>query len=131
MFMRLSRLASVFVVAAICSMASATPLAPPESDASAAAADSMTPYRTMAADILKAFKTGDLDTAKAKGRAIQKAWDSEQKALKARSPETWKAADAAMDAFVKPIIKQTDPDPAKVQAAYEDFIAKLDAAAKA
>lgn len=130
MFMRLCRLAFVFVAAGICSVASAAPLAPPQSDVSAAATDSMTPYRTMAEDILKAFKTGDMDTAKAKGRAIQKAWDSEQKALKAKSRETWKAADAAMDAFVKPIIKQTDLDPAKVQAAYDDYIAKLDAAAK-
>jgi hypothetical protein len=84
----------------------------------------------MAEEILKAFKAGDMDTAKAKGREIQKAWDSEQKKLKSRAPEVRKAVDRAMDAFVKPIIKQADPDPAKVQAAYDDYIAKLDIAAK-
>ncbi len=134
MFMRLSRLASVFVTAGICLVASAAPLAalaPPPSDESAEATDSMTPYRTMAKDILKAFKADDMDTAKAKSREIQKAWDSEQKALKERDHETWKAADVAMDVFVKPILKHAELDPAKVQAAYEDFIAKLDAAAKA
>jgi hypothetical protein len=114
----------------IASIGSVAALAPPQSDESAAATDSMTPYRTTAKEILKAFKAGNMDAAKAKGREIQKAWDSEQKALKARAPSAWKAVDHAMDAFVKPIIHEAAPDPAKVQAAYDDFIAKLDAAAK-
>jgi hypothetical protein len=133
MNMRLSSLTSILVVAGICLVASIAPLAalgPPPSDAPAAATDAMTPYRTTAGEILKAFKAGDIDTAKAKGRAIQKAWDSEQKDLKAKSPEAWKACDKAMDAFVKPIIHQADPDPAKVQTAYDDFIATLNDAAK-
>jgi hypothetical protein len=133
MNMRFSSLAAVLVVAGICSIANTAVLAapgPPQSDPPAAATDAMTPYRTMAEDILKAFKAGNMDAAKAKGREIQKAWDSEQKGLKAKSPKIWKATDRAMDAFVKPIIKKTDPDPAKVQSAYDDYIAKLNTAAK-
>jgi hypothetical protein len=128
--MRFSSLAAVLVAAGICCVASAAPLAalaPPQSDAPT---DAMTPYRTTAKDILKAFKAGNMDTAKAKGREIQKAWDSEQKKLKSRAPDAWKAVDHAMDLFVKPIIHEANPDPAKVQTAYDGFIAKLDAAAK-
>jgi hypothetical protein len=95
--------------------------------------DDMTPYRTMAKDILTAFKTGDMETAKAKSKEIQKAWDHEQKALKSRAPDKWKAADKAMDGLVKPILWKglwkAKPDPAKVQTAYNAYIATLDAAA--
>jgi hypothetical protein len=95
--------------------------------------DDMTPYRTMAKDILTAFKTGDMETAKAKSKEIQKAWDHEQKALKSRAPDKWKAADKAMDGLVKPILwkglLKAKPDPAKVQTAYNAYIATLDAAA--
>jgi hypothetical protein len=96
----------------------------------AAPTDSMTPYRTTAAEILSAFKAGNMDTAIAKSKEIQKAWDSEQKALKGRAEDVWKAADHAMDLFVKPIIKDANLDPAKVQAAYDAYISTLDAAAK-
>jgi hypothetical protein len=92
--------------------------------------DSMTPYRTTAAEILNAFKAGNMDTAIAKSKEIQKAWDGEQKALKDRAKDVWKAADHAMDLFVKPIIKDDNLDPAKVQAAYDAYISTLDAAAK-
>jgi hypothetical protein len=96
----------------------------------AAPTDSMTPYRTTAAEILNAFKAGNMDAAKSKSKEIQKAWDGEQKALKARAEDVWKAADHAMDLFVKPIIKDDDLDAAKVQAAYDAYISTLDAAAK-
>jgi hypothetical protein len=101
-----------------------------QSDASAAPTDSMTPYRTTAADILQAFKAGNMDTAIAKSKEIQKAWDGEQKALKARAKDVWKAADHAMDLFVKPIIKDDNLDATKVQGAYDAYISTLDAAAK-
>ncbi len=113
-------LAAGFFAVAICSIASA---------ASDAATDDMTSYRTMAKDILTAFKAGDMETAKAKSKEIQKVWDHGQKDLKSRSPEKWKAADKAMDGFVKPILRKAKLDPTKVQTAYEDYMAKLDAAA--
>jgi hypothetical protein len=96
----------------------------------AAPTDTMTPYRTTAEEILKAFKAGNMDAAITKSKEIQKAWDGEQKALKARAKDVWKAADHAMDLFVKPIIKDANLDPAKVQAAYDAYISTLDAAAK-
>jgi hypothetical protein len=133
MFMRLVRItAAVFITVGICSAAVAAPrtAATMPQDTPAQAVDNMSPYRTMAADALTAFKAGDMAAAKAKSRQLEKAWDSEQKALKAKSPDTWKAVDDAMDAFIKPIMKEKSPDAAKVQAAYDEFIAKLDSAAK-
>ena len=89
-----------------------------------AADDNMTPYRTLAADTLKAFKAHDMPTAKKKARELEVAWDTREKALQKKSPDLWGQIDKAMDAFIKPL-KDKSPDPAKVQTAYDTFIAKL------
>lgn len=133
MCIRAFHAAAMVAAAAVIALSSTafTPVsAAPLPIATAQTNDRMTPYRTMAADALTAFKAGDMATAKAKSRELEKAWDSQQKDLKAKSPEVWKSVDDAMDAFIKPLMKGGSPDAAKVQAAYDDFIAKLDAAAK-
>lgn len=135
MFGRITRAAVVLAATGLASVgAYAVPQsADVQSDSAmtvAQANDSMTSYRNMAADTLAAFKAGDKAGAKAKARSLEKAWDTEQNALKSKSPDTWKAVDDAMDAFIKPLMKGGSPDGAKVQAAYDDFIAKLDMAAK-
>jgi len=94
-----------------------------------AADDNMTPYRKLAADTLQAFKAHDMPTAKKKARELEVAWDTHEKALKKTSPDLWDQADKAMDAFIKPM-QDKSPDPAKVQAAYDTFIAKLQLVAK-
>ena len=94
----------------------------------AAADDNMTPYRKLAADTLKAFKAQDMPTAKKKARELEVAWDTREKALQKESPDLWGQIDKAMDAFIKPLDKS--PDPAKVQTAYDAFIAKLQLAVK-
>jgi hypothetical protein len=99
------------------------------SAAAAAADDNMTPYRTLAADTLKAFKAQDLSTAKKKARELEAAWDTREKALQKKSPDLWGQIDKAMDAFIKPV-QDKSPDPVKVQAAYDTFIAKLQLAVK-
>src|SRR3954465_15710810 len=73
-------------------------------------ADSMTSYRTMATDALTAFKAGAKAAAKTKSRDLAKAWDGQQKDLKAKSPTVWKSVDDAMDAFIKPLMKGGSPD---------------------
>jgi hypothetical protein len=93
-----------------------------------AADDNMTPYRKLAADTLKAFKAQDMPTAKKKARELEVAWDTREKALQKESPDLWGQIDKAMDAFIKPLDKS--PDPAKVQTAYDTFIAKLQLAVK-
>ena len=97
--------------------------------AGAAADDNMTPYRKLAADTLMAFKANDMPTAKKKARELEVAWDTREKALQKKSPDLWGQIDKAMDDFIKPV-QAKSPDPAKVQTAYDTFIAKLQLAAK-
>jgi hypothetical protein len=94
-----------------------------------AADDNMTPYRKLAADTLTAFKTHDMSTAKKKARELEVAWDTREKALQKKSPDLWGQIDKAMDAFIKPM-QDKSPDPAKVQTAYDTFIAKLQLAVR-
>ena len=101
----------------------------PPAAGAVAADDNMTPYRKLAADTLTAFKAHDMPTAKKKARELEVAWDSREKALEKRSPALWKQIDDAMDGFIKPM-KDKSPDPAKVQSAYDTFIAKLQLAAE-
>ena len=89
-----------------------------------AADDNMTPYRKLAADTLQAFKAHDMATTKKKARELEAAWDTREKALQKKSPDLWGQIDSAMDAFIKPV-QDKSPDPAKIQAAYDTFIAKL------
>src|ERR1041385_3238528 len=95
-----------------------------------AADDAMTPYRKLAADTLTAFKTHDMTTAKKKARELEVAWDNGEKALQKKSPKVWDQIDKAMDDFIKPVMKDKSPDAAKVQTAYDAFLAKLQLAAK-
>ena len=105
--------------------------APSKPPAGAAAADdNMTPYRNLAADTLKAFKANDMPTAKKKARELEVAWDKNEKALQKKSPDLWGQIDKAMDGFIKPVMQGKSPDPAKVQTAYDEFIAKLQLAVK-
>jgi hypothetical protein len=97
--------------------------------ATPAADDNMTPYRKLAADTLTAFKAHDVATTKKKARELETAWDTREKALQKKSPDLWGQIDKAMDAFIKPV-QDKSPDPAKVQTAYDAFIAKLQLAAK-
>ena len=94
-----------------------------------AADDNMTSYRKLATDTLKAFNAHDMPTAKKKARELEVAWDNGEKALKKKSPNVWAEIDKAMDVFIKPM-QDKSPDPAKVQTAYDDFIAKLQLAVK-
>src|SRR5689334_21633827 len=75
----------------------------------AAAADNMTPYRTLAADALKAFKANDMATAKKKARELEVAWDKNEKALQKKSASVWEQIDKAMDAFIKPVMHDKSP----------------------
>ena len=95
----------------------------------AAADDNMTPYRKLAADTLTAFKAHDMVTAKKKARELEVAWDAREKALQKKSPDLWGQIDKAMDDFIKPMHSKTQ-DAAKVQTAYDSFIAKLQLAVK-
>ena len=67
--------------------------------------------------------------AEKKARELEVAWDTREKALQKKSPDLWGQIDKAMDAFIKPL-QAKSPDPAKVQTAYDTFVAKLQLAVK-
>ena len=124
---------AMFVILTLCGTIASSAQEPKQavdqSTPAAVANDNMTPYRTLAADTLNAFKAQDMATAKKKARELEVAWDTREKALQKKSPDLWGQIDKAMDAFIKPM-QGKSPDPAKVQTAYDAFIAKLQLAVK-
>ena len=126
-WIRIAMLVTVTVCGTIVASAQEPKPAMNQSKPSAPAAvadDNMTPYRKLAADTLTAFKAQDMPTAKKKARELEVAWDTREKALQKKSPDLWGQIDKAMDAFIKPL-QGKSPDSAKVQTAYDTFIAKL------
>jgi hypothetical protein len=73
----------------------------------------------------------NLAAAKKKARELEVAWDKNEKALQKKSASVWEQIDKAMDAFIKPVMHDKSPDAAKVQAAYDSFVAKLQLAVNA
>jgi hypothetical protein len=130
-WIRIAMLVTLTMYGTIASLAQEPkPAAPGRPEAGAPAADDdMTPYRNLATDTLQAFKAHDMTTAKKKARELEVAWDTREKALQKKSPELWGQIDKAMDAFIKPL-QDKSPDPAKIQTAYDTFIAKLQLAVK-
>ncbi len=90
-----------------------------------AADDNMSPYRELAGETLTAFQAHDLSTARKKARQLEVTWDTREKAMQRKSPDLWGQIDKAMDAFIKPVMQGKSLDPARVQAAYDAYIAKL------
>jgi opacity protein-like surface antigen len=130
-------IAMATALTACATMAASAQESKPAADAQAKAGagavvadDNMTPYRKMAADTLTAFKAHDMPTAKKQARALEVAWDKGEKTLEKKSPDVWKQIDKAMDEFIKPVMHDKSPDPAKVQTAYDAFISKLQLAVK-
>jgi len=119
------------VSGALTSSAQASTPAPDQSQPATAtpADDNMTPYRKLATDTLTAFKAHDMANARKKAKELETAWDKDQKALQKESRDVWNQIDKAMDDFIKPL-QDKAPDAAKVQAAYDTFIAKLQLAVK-
>ena len=130
-WIRIATLLIFIVTGPQTSSAKASMPAPNRQQAPAAkpADDNMTPYRKLAADSLAALKAHDAATAKKKAKELEKAWDNDQKALQKSSPAVWKQIDDAMDGLVKPM-QGKNPDVAKMQSAYDTFIAKLQMAVK-
>src|ERR1700719_3545690 len=130
------RIATLVALAACGTIASSAQEPKPAVDQSRPAAgapaadDNMNPYRKLATETLQAYQAHDMPTAKKKARELEVAWDTREKALQKKSPDLWGQIDKAMDAFIKPVMQDKSPDPAKVQTAYDTFIAKLQLAVK-
>lgn len=90
-------------------------------------------YRALAQLSLKAFQNGDRATAAELARILERTWDqgewhnaSDGSFCKGNRP-VCQPIDHALDVFIGPIMdsSQPTPDPAAVQAAYQDFLDKL------
>ncbi len=84
-------------------------------------------YRALAELIVDSVKKNDLETAAKLSRILEIAWDRGETELNTKSPKIWGGIDAAMDAFVLPIIayQKTPPDAAKIDAACRAFLDTL------
>jgi hypothetical protein len=89
-------------------------------------------YRALAQLSFETFKGGDKALAAKLARILERTWDRSEEGsgnntLHTINPTLFQQIDQAMDLFIKPIIayEKTTPDPAKVAAAYDEYIRKL------
>lgn len=89
-------------------------------------------YRALAQLSFEAFKGGDKALAAKFARILERTWDrgeegSGSNTLQTTNPALFLQIDQAMDLFIKPIIayEKTTPDPAKIEAAYDEYVRKL------
>jgi hypothetical protein len=89
-------------------------------------------YRALAELSFQAFQKGDHATAAKLARILERTWDKGEegdgeRSLAKTNNELFEQIDAAMDAFIKPLIgyEKSAPDPAKTGTAYTAFLEKL------
>jgi len=90
-------------------------------------------YRALAQLAFQAFQRGDNATAAELSRVLERTWDqgewhnSSDGSFCKANRSVCQPIDQAMDVFINPIMNYSKkaPDPAGVQAAYNDFLEKL------
>lgn len=87
-------------------------------------------YEALAEMSLEAFQKGDSAKAAELARVLERTWDrgeSGERAADKPNHELYDQIDRAMDVFIGPIMNYSKkaPDPAAVEAAYNDFLGKL------
>jgi hypothetical protein len=89
-------------------------------------------YRALAQLSFQAFQRGDFVAASELARILERTWDGAEgaggtRSLIATNQDVFRKVDRAMDVFINPIMNHPKkaPDPAAVQAAYDDFLEKL------
>jgi len=92
----------------------------------------MGPYRALAQHIYGDFQKGDLAGAAEMARVLERVWDKAEDyggdtALSKTNHKLFEEIDKAMDQFIDPLTeaKAKAPDPAKVKAAFNNFLDKL------
>jgi hypothetical protein len=84
-------------------------------------------YRALAQLSFQAFQKGDNAMAATLARILERTWDKGEADFEKSNPDLRDRIDRAMDTFIKPIIAYAAkrPDPAQVQAAYNDYLDRL------
>ena len=95
----------------------------------------MGPYRALARLAYAAFQKGDNATAAQLAKILERVWDKAEDyggdtALSKTNPTLFKQVDKAMDDFITPFenYAKAPPDAAKVKAAYNNYLEKLNLA---
>lgn len=89
-------------------------------------------YRAIAQHIYADFQKGDVAAAAEMGRVLERLWDKAEdyggdSALSKTNHQLFEEIDKAMDQFLTPLwdAKNKPPDPARVKAAYNNYLEKL------
>jgi hypothetical protein len=89
-------------------------------------------YKALAELTFRAFQKGDKATAAKLARILERTWDHGEEgcgdsSLSKTNVELFGQIDQAMDTFIKPILayETKPPDPAAVESAYNQYLAKL------
>lgn len=103
------------LVAASCGGAQSTANLPAQMQA-------MTTHINSAMD---AAKANDVAKARAEFQAYDTGWNAAEDAIKAKSPDTYKQVEAAMDEVDAALVKTDKPDPAKVSSSLQQLSQRL------
>jgi uncharacterized membrane-anchored protein len=97
----------------------------PKSPPAAKPLGDLSGFRSIAEDLLRLERTGDISHAKARAGDLEATWDQNQSRLQPMSPEKWTLMDAAIDDVLKKI-RLLQQNPAANSASLEALIAVID-----
>jgi dienelactone hydrolase len=86
---------------------------------------SLTPFRSIATDIMATLGKGDVVTANKRVTDIESAWDKAASGLKRRDATDWRVLDRAMD-HAYDTVRQDKPNLGAAKAAWTEVIAIID-----
>jgi hypothetical protein len=82
-------------------------------------------FKTIANDLLRVERAGDISRAKLRAADLEAAWDKNQARLQPMSPEKWSLMDAAIDDVLKRV-RSPQQNPAASAASVEALIAVIE-----
>lgn len=87
----------------------------------------MTPFRTIANDVLSLVQNGDMPAAIKRIKDLEVAWDGAEAGLKPRAAAEWHVVDKAIDRALSEL-RANKPDAKTSAQALKDLLAAFDAA---
>jgi uncharacterized membrane-anchored protein len=93
--------------------------------ASAKPLGDLSALRSIAEDLLRLERAGDIAHAKSRARDLEAAWDKDQTRLQPMSPEKWTLMDGAIDDVLR-TVRSPKPNAAESGASLEALIAVID-----